>query len=201
MKKVLKSMALVIVMVMVVSLIPTKLQATAASKPTLSKKKVTVNVGKSKVVSIKANGKKITEVKWKTSDKSIAKITEKDDQQAKIEGVSKGKATITATVKTKSKTYKLKVKVTVKNGKSDAQTAIDELKGDESCTTCNGAGSVTCSYCHGKGVTIASVVSFGPGGVQTEEEESTCPVCNGVGKTPCPDCIGFETDLGIKILK
>ncbi len=74
-----------------------------AVEPTLSKKKLTVKVGKSKT--LKVNDAEGT-VKWSSNKKKVAKV----NKNGKITGVKAGKATITAKVDGKT----LKCKVTVK---------------------------------------------------------------------------------------
>ncbi len=74
-----------------------------AAEPTLSKKKLTVKVGKSKT--LKVNDAEGT-VKWSSNKKKVAKV----NKNGKITGVKAGKATITAKVDGKT----LKCKVTVK---------------------------------------------------------------------------------------
>ena len=74
-----------------------------AANPTLSKKKLTVKVGKSKT--LKVNDAEGT-VKWSSNKKKVAKV----NKNGKITGVKAGKATITAKVDGKT----LKCKVTVK---------------------------------------------------------------------------------------
>lgn len=78
----------------------------AKKKMTLSKKKLTLQVGKKKKLKIK--NKKGT-VKWTTSKKKVATVSKKGVVKAK----KAGKTTITAKVKYKKKTKKFKCKVTV----------------------------------------------------------------------------------------
>lgn len=82
----------------------------AAKTPTISNSKITVTAGSSKTIKVNNAGKKVS---WKSSNKSIVKITStsgKNNYKAKIKGVKKGSATITAKVGGKT----LKCKVTVK---------------------------------------------------------------------------------------
>lgn len=85
--------------------------AYAAKKPTINKKKKTVTVGKTIKLNIfNAGGY----VKWSSSNSKVAKITKtlgRVNGKARIKGIKKGTATITA--KTASG-KKLKCKVTVK---------------------------------------------------------------------------------------
>ena len=86
------------------------MNADAKAKPKLSKKKVTLTVGKKVKLKVKNAGKK--KVKWKTSNKKVAKVNKKGVVKAK----KAGKATITAKIGKKT----LKCKVTVKKAKGSA---------------------------------------------------------------------------------
>ena len=95
--------------------------ASAASKPKLSKTKVTMYIGQSLKLSVKGASK----VKWKTSDKKIATVT----SSGKVKAKKAGKVTITATVKEK----KLKCKITVSSayevkGEKNIQLFVGEEK-------------------------------------------------------------------------
>lgn len=83
---------------------------TVKKAPTISKKKVSVTAGNSKKVTVNKNGAKYLKVSFKSSNKSVATV----NKNGKITGVAAGTATVTATVKGKTKNYKLKVAVTVK---------------------------------------------------------------------------------------
>lgn len=88
----------------------------AASKPKLSKKSVSVNVGKTVKISVK-NAKKSAKVTFSISKSSIAKITKKTKKgnaYAKVKGIKKGKAKLTAKVKMGKKMTKLNCTVNVK---------------------------------------------------------------------------------------
>ena len=101
--------------------------ALAAKKPSISKKSVTVTVGKSKKVTVK-NAKKT--VKWSSSKKKVATVkgSGKKKATATIKGISKGTAVITAKVGSKKLTCKVKVKAPASLIKS---LAVDPL--DTSC--------------------------------------------------------------------
>ena len=90
------------------------MNADAAGKTKLSKKKITVKVGKTKKLKVKnLKGKK---VKWKTSNKKVVKIKKtKKKTVVKLKGKKAGTATITAKIGKK----KYKCKVTVKAAKSN----------------------------------------------------------------------------------
>ena len=90
------------------------MNADAAGKTKLSKKKITVKVGKTKKLKVKnLKGKK---VKWKTSNKSVVKIKKtKKKNMVQLKGKKVGTATITARIGKK----KYKCKVTVKAAKSN----------------------------------------------------------------------------------
>ena len=89
----------------------------AAKKVKLSKTKVSIQVGKTKKITIK-NAKKGAKVTWKTSNKKVVKIVKSKKKGKKayavIKGAKKGTATLRAIYKVgkKKKTMKCKVKVT-----------------------------------------------------------------------------------------
>lgn len=103
-------LGLILAMVLTMNGIPNA--ASAAAKPKLSTKKVTVKVGKSKKVTVK-NAPKGSKVTWTSKNVKIAKV----NKSGKITGVKKGSTTVTAKVvykvNKKKKTTKLNVKVMV----------------------------------------------------------------------------------------
>ena len=116
MKLIKKQLAFFMSLALVISFMSTG-EAAAAKKTTLSKTKLSVNVGQSKKITVK-NAKKKAKVTWKTSKKSIAKITKKKAKgkpYATVKGVKKGTATITAVYKLGKSKKNLKCKVTVKD--------------------------------------------------------------------------------------
>ncbi len=129
MRRVLKQgIAVVIAAAMVISLAPAGSADAAKSKLSkvkLSKTKASVTVGKTVKISVKKGTKK-AKVTWSTSKKKVAKITKKkakgNSAYAKIKGVKKGKAKITATYKLGNKKKKLVCNVTVKKA-SNVQTS------------------------------------------------------------------------------
>ena len=121
-----KVLSLLLVAAMTVSTVATSsVSADAAKKPALNKKNANVYVGKTLKLKVN-NGKKKAKVTWKTSKKSVAKITKKttvgNKATATIKGLKKGKATITATYKLGKKSTKLTCKVTVKTDDTPAPT-------------------------------------------------------------------------------
>ena len=101
-----KTLAWVLAFVMMLSILPVT-QVNAATKPKLSKTKITMTVGQSKKLKVKGVSKKQAKrIKWKSSKKKVVTVT----KTAKIKARKAGKATITAKVGKK----KLKCKVTVK---------------------------------------------------------------------------------------
>ena len=90
------------------------MNADAAGKTKLSKKKITVKVGKTKKLKVKnLKGKK---VKWKTSNKKVVKIKKTGKKTVvKLKGKKAGTAMITAKIGNK----KYKCKVTVKAAKDN----------------------------------------------------------------------------------
>ncbi len=85
-------------------------------KPSLSKKKITINIGKTKKIKVKSK-KKIKKTSWSITKKSkkIIKLQKKKTKSVVIKGIMTGKATVKAKVKVGKKTYKLSCKVTVTN--------------------------------------------------------------------------------------
>lgn len=101
-----KTLAWVLAFVMMLSILPAT-QVNAATKPKLSKTKITMTVGQSKKLKVKGISKKRAKrIKWKSSSKKVVTVT----KTGKIKARKTGKATITAKVGKK----KLKCKVTVK---------------------------------------------------------------------------------------
>lgn len=95
----------------------------AASKPSLSKKAVTVQKGRSTTIKLKNAGKKVV---WKSSNSKIVKVVKKKGKYrnvATIKGLKKGKATITAKLGKKS----YKCRVTVKYTKPKPEEKIEIL--------------------------------------------------------------------------
>ena len=81
------------------------------TKLTMSKKKLTINVGQKKnLKATKTPKSSSAKVSWKSSKTKVAKVNNK----GVVTGVGKGTATITASAKSGGKTYKAKCKVTVK---------------------------------------------------------------------------------------
>lgn len=93
----------------------------ATKKITLSAKKVTVNVGKSKKILVK-NAPKKAKITWSSKNKKIAAV-----KNGKITGKKKGNTTVVCKVtyqkKKKNVTKKLTIKVTVKNAASSASAS------------------------------------------------------------------------------
>lgn len=100
--------------------------ASAAKKPALNHKKLSIYEGRSKRIKVK-NASAKAKVTWKTSKKSIAKIAKKKTKgkaaYADIKAVKKGSAVITASYKLNGKATALKCKVTVKSTKSQPSSA------------------------------------------------------------------------------
>lgn len=89
-------------------------EADAAAKLQLSKKKVTVKVGKSTKISVKNAAKlKVSSTKWKISSKKIASVTKSGRFAVKIKAKKSGKATLTCRAKKGSKWTSLKCTITV----------------------------------------------------------------------------------------
>ncbi len=105
--------------------------ALAAKKPSISKKSVTITVGKKKTIKVKNASKT---VKWSSSKKSVVtvKASGKKNATATLKGVSKGSATVTAKVGSKKLTCKVTVKKSINNAVTNIQSvSVDQL--DEKC--------------------------------------------------------------------
>lgn len=101
-----QTFAWILAVMMVFSIFPAT-QVNAATKPKLSKTKITMTVGQSKKLKVKGISKKRAKrIKWKSSKKKVVTVT----KTGKIKARKAGKATITAKVGKK----KLKCKVVVK---------------------------------------------------------------------------------------
>ena len=101
-----QTFAWILALMMVFSVFPAT-QVNAATKPKLSKTKITMTVGQSKKLKVKGISKKRAKrIKWKSSKKKVVTVT----KTGKLKARKAGKAVITAKVGKK----KLKCKVTVK---------------------------------------------------------------------------------------
>ena len=108
--------AIILAAAMVITAAPSN-SATAAKKPKLSKKKVSIKVGETVKIKVK-NAKKTTKVTWKaTGKKKIVKLSKKIKKgkkaSVKVTGVGEGKATVNAIYKVGKKKKTLKCTVTV----------------------------------------------------------------------------------------
>ena len=118
-----QAVLLVLVLVLgAIPIVPAK-EAEAAKKMKLSKKKLSLKVGKTKKLSVK-NKKKKAKVTWLSSKKKVATVSKKGVVRAK----KAGKATITAKVKYKKTIKKLKCKVTVTKAKKKQPTKKPDVK-------------------------------------------------------------------------
>ena len=101
-----QTFAWILALMMIFSVFPAT-QVNAATKPKLSKTKITMTVGQSKKLKVKGISKKRAKrIKWKSSKKKVVTVT----KTGKIKARKAGTATITAKVGKK----KLKCKVVVK---------------------------------------------------------------------------------------
>lgn len=108
-----QTFAWILALMMVFSIFPAT-QVNAATKPKLSKTKITMTVGQSKKLKVKGISKKRAKrIKWKSSKKKVVTVT----KTGKIKARKAGKAVITAKVGKK----KLKCKVVVKRKRKKAR--------------------------------------------------------------------------------
>lgn len=108
-----QTFAWILALMMVFSIFPAT-QVNAATKPKLSKTKITMTVGQSKKLKVKGISKKRAKrIKWKSSQKKVVIVT----KTGKLKARKAGKAVITAKVGKK----KLKCKVVVKRKRKKAR--------------------------------------------------------------------------------
>lgn len=119
MKQIKKMAALVTCFAMVITFAPNA--SLAAKAPKLSKKTVSVKVGKTAAVKVK-NTKKKAKVTWKIKNKKIAKITKKSKTSCTIKGTKAGSTKLTCTVKTSGKPKTLTCTVQVKKASVSQNT-------------------------------------------------------------------------------
>lgn len=130
------------------SILTSDLSLEAAKSPKLSKKKISVQVKRTKTVKVK-KAKKGSRYTWKIKNKKVARLkkVKKKKNAIKIYGVKKGKTTLICKVKTKGKTKKLTCKVTVtkrKVKKSNSGSTSQKAKPtNQSTSGGNTLGSVT----------------------------------------------------------
>ncbi len=99
----------------------------SAKTPTVSAKKVTVQVKGSKTVKVRKNKAKVKKVTWKSKNKKIAKV-----KKGKITGVKPGKTKVICKITykkgKKAKTATIKISVTVKKKKTATQAPSSSTK-------------------------------------------------------------------------
>ncbi len=127
MKRAKKIIAILLALVLSISMIPTT-SVSAAKKVKLNKTKATIYVGKTVILKLKNNKKKI---KWSSSNKKVATVTKK----GKVKGKKAGKATITAKVGKKKYKCKITVKKRVVKNTVVQTTQQPTTKPDEQTTT------------------------------------------------------------------
>ena len=127
-KKVLALLTIILLMVP-----STTINAAATKEPKLNKSSATIYVGKS--VKLKMSGTNGS-IKWKSSNKKVAKVSSK----GKVTGVKKGTATITATVDEQK--YTCKVKVKSKNGSSNSSSSKSDSDDSDSDSSSSSSGDV-----------------------------------------------------------
>lgn len=115
MRKLCAALAVVMTVAVTLPMASDGFAADAAKKPSINPKKVTLQVGKSKKITVKNYKKKVT---WKADKASVVKLSAKKKTSVKVTGKKKGKANVTATYKQGKKNKKLVCKVTVKAAES-----------------------------------------------------------------------------------
>lgn len=119
-----KPLAFLLALMMIITIIPASTTYAATKKPTLSAKKVTLEVGKKKTLKVKNIDKNAT-LKWSSNKKTVATVSKK----GVVKAVKAGAATITCkvTIKNKKK-YTLTCKVTVKKAAVNVSKTISTQK-------------------------------------------------------------------------
>jgi hypothetical protein len=105
----LRLLSVLLALTLVVSLISPAQTVHAAAAPVFSKNAQNILVGDTYQVSIK-NRISSADYLWKSSNKAVAKVS----QKGIVTGIKKGTATISCTIKTKTKSYSLSCEIAVK---------------------------------------------------------------------------------------
>ena len=122
MKMMKKAGSIVLCAVVAMSTVLAPLDSRAASSIKLSAKKATLTVGKSKTLTLKKGKKKLSGVKWSTSNKKVATV-----KNGKVKAKKAGKATITAKYKKKKYACKVTVKAKTKKQTTDNSKTTEEV--------------------------------------------------------------------------
>ncbi len=109
-------------------------EADAAKKPSLSKKKLTLTLSGKKTATLKVKKASKAKITWKSSKKKVATVKKSGKYAAKVTAKKAGKATITCTVKKNGKKTKLTCKVTVKKGQEVVPSQSPEVSAIPSAT-------------------------------------------------------------------
>lgn len=111
-----KTFCIFVTFLLLILLVPTKLQAKTSKGIRFAKNKITLNVGSKKKLSVKGNNIKIA---WKSSNKKVVTVSKKGVIKAK----KKGKARITVS----NKFGKATCVVTVVNKKNDEKSGSSDI--------------------------------------------------------------------------
>lgn len=145
----------------------------AATKPKLSKSKLTLSVGQSATLKVKGTTKKVT---WSTSNKKVAKVTKK----GKVTAVKKGTANITAKVAGK----KLICKVTVTKQKKPVTTPANPV----ATTSPDGTGTAVQNTPTPSGTaTSPTQAASTPAAAATDIPATHVPATIAPTQTPAPE--------------
>ena len=113
MKKIIKSLAVVLSFAMILTVIAPVSCVQAANKTALNKTKVTLNAGKSTTLKVNNATKKVT---WSSSDEDVATVTYKGKKKAAVRAINEGTCKITARCNGKKYICKVTVKGKVSHG-------------------------------------------------------------------------------------
>lgn len=157
----------------------------AAKKLKLSPKKITVQKGKTKKVSVKgATGKKI---KWQIKKKSIASIKKSGKYAVKVKGKKKGKTTLICKVKN-GKWKTLKCSVQVVNKGNDTSSKDDQTSQDKKESSAPSTATATSGTSVGTddGKTDAQVSASPTASGDPVETQTSSPEDSGKPAVPTP---------------
>lgn len=117
-----RMLAAALISALVISSLPAAdVQAAKKTAPKLSRSKVSLKAGSRKKITVKSVKKvKVKSVKWSVNKKGkkIVRLTKKSKKSMTIKAIKKGKAVVTAKIRTRKKTYTRTVKVTVTKKKA-----------------------------------------------------------------------------------
>lgn len=125
MKKLCAAMSMLLTVAVAAPMLSGSTPADAAKKPKLSNTKLNMTVGSSKTLKVKNYKKKVT---WKSSKKSVAKLSNIKKTSVKVSAKKKGTSKVTATFKVAGKKRVLTCNVTVKPKETKTETPVPSIQ-------------------------------------------------------------------------